>query len=123
MTVDIFVDVVVFSVVLGVVVFATVGSGIFVVVEIFGLLVADVAMVDGLVPTEAKVLSVMLMLDDPMLPEVERGLLVTDTVAPRLEFARGLEELDGIFVRVVGLFVLVTGRFVAAIVVAGLLVP
>jgi len=99
-------------------------------VEIFGLLAlvaVDVTIVDGLVPMETKVLSVMLVLDDPMLlkePEVERGLLVTGTVVPRLEFARGLEELNGIFVRVVGLFVVVTGRFVATvtIVVAGLLV-
>lgn len=84
-------------------------------------------MVDGLVPMGAKVLSVMLALDDPVLlkePEVERGLVVAGLVVPRLEFARGLEEVNGIFVRIVGLFVVVAGRFVATatIVVAGLLV-
>lgn len=86
-------------------------------------------MVDGLVPVETKVLSVTLVLDElPILvnePEVECGLLVTGRVVPRLEFARGLEELKGIFVRIeVGFFVVVTGRFVITVVlmVAGLLV-
>lgn len=42
-------------------------------------------------------------------------------VVPKLEFARGFEEVDGLLVRVVGFFVVTTGLFVIAIVV-GLLV-
>lgn len=83
-------------------------------------------MVDGLVPVEAKVLSVMFVLDPVLLkePEVERGLLVTGIVVPRLEFARGFKEVNGIFVTIVGLFVVVAGRFdtTMTIVVSGLLV-
>lgn len=76
-------------------------------------------MIDGLVPVEAKVLSVTLVLDNPMLLnelEVECGLVVTSRVVPRLEFAIGLEGLNGTFVKVVGFFVVVRGRFVTTVV-------
>lgn len=69
---------------------------------------------------KADVLSVTLVPNDPTLPsdpEVECGLVVAGRVVPKLEFARGFDEIDGLFVTVVDFFVVVAGRFVDAIVV------
>ena len=45
-------------------------------------------------------------------------------MVPKLEFVRGFEEIDGLFVNVLGFFVVTTGRFVVTVVVTvlGLLV-
>lgn len=42
-------------------------------------------------------------------------------MVPKLEFVRGFEGIDGLFVNVVGFFVVTTGRFVVTVVL-GLLV-